>query len=183
MKRTLLAAALLIASTGVASAGVYGGLSVGPGAAVQDDTFDLTSPGRAVRLLGGYRLGRLSAEAQVFGNTLRDYLDHDVEHRQIALLGKYNFPLGSNFELFGRAGVQHTRLTLQDGAGGHSFTGNGVILGPGVEYRINFVAATASIRLDYTISYVGGAESDTYGGGDGLSLTSGQWMLGFTVGM
>ncbi|MBA3455215.1 MAG: porin family protein [Deltaproteobacteria bacterium] len=183
MKRTLLVAALLIASTGVASAGLYGGLSVGPGAAVQDDMFDLESPGRAVRLLGGYRLGRLSAEASVFGNTLRDFASHDVEHRQVALLGKYNFPLGSNFELFGRAGLQHTWLTLHEGGGGHSFTGSGIILGPGVEYRLNFVAASASIRLDYTISYVGGAESDTYGGTDDLSFTSGQWMLGFTVGI
>lgn len=177
MKRTLLAAALLIASTGVASAGVYGGLSVGPDAAVQDDRFDLESPGRAVRLLGGYRLGRLSAEASFAGNTLRDATGGDADHRQIGLLGKYNVPLGSNFEVFGRAGIQRTSLSFGDGA--YTYSGTGVLFGPGVEYRLNFVAASASIRLDYTISYAK-TERDTL---DTVSFTSGQWMLGFTVGI
>jgi len=177
MKRMLLTAAVLGASTSVASAGVYGGLSVGPDASVQDDVFDLTSPGRAVRLLGGYRLGRFSAEAGISGNTLRDRGGQDVDHRQLSLVGKYNFPLGSNFELFGRAGLQRTSLSFGDGA--FNYTGAGVLLGPGVEYRLNFVAASASIRLDYTISYAN-TESE---GLEKVSVTSGQWMLGFTVGI
>jgi len=182
MKRTLLVAALLIASTGVASAGVYGGLSLGGSAAVQDDAFDLESPGRSARILGGYRLGRLSVEAQIYGNTLRTVANDAVANRQIALLGKYNFPLGSNFELFGRAGVQRTWLTIDDNVPEmYDVAGNGIILGPGIEYVLNFVAAKATIRLDYTISYAK-SESIYYSAG-GVSFTSGQWMLGFTVGM
>lgn len=180
MKRTLLAAALLIASTGAASAGVYGGLSVGPDAAVQDDRFDLTSPGRAVRILGGYRLGRLSAEASITGNNLRESGGGEVENRQIALFGKYNLPIGDKFELFGRAGVQRTWLTF--GSDTYDIAGNGIVLGPGIEYVLKFVTATASIRLDYTISYA--KPSNAYSGDQGgVSFTSGQWMLGFTVGI
>ena len=179
----LLAAALLIASTSVASAGIYGGLSVGPDGAVQDDQFDLTSGGRAIRLLGGYRLGRLSAEASVTGNTFTDREGGSVDHRQIALVGKYNFPLGSNFELFGRAGIQRTWITLGDRVPeSYDVSGNGVIFGPGVEYVLKFVAASATIRLDYTIGYAkpSGPIFEDQGG---VSFTTGQWMLGFTVGM
>lgn len=181
MKRTLLAAALLIASTGVASAGVYGGLSVGPDGAVQDDVFDLTSGGRAVRLLGGYRLGPLSAEASVTGNTFIDPDGRDVDHRQLALLGKYNFPLGSNFELFGRAGLQRTWLTRGAGLESYDVSGTGILLGPGIDYVIKLVAASVTIRLDYTLSYAKPSNEDTFP--QGVSFTSGQWMLGFTVGM
>ena len=179
MKRPLLVATLLAAMSSVASAGIYGGLSVGPDAAVQDDEFDLTSPGRAVRLLGGYRFGRLAAEASITGNTLRDREGGDVTNRQLALVGKYNYPLGSNFEVFGRAGLQYTWLTLDDRVPeSYDVSGKGIIFGPGVEYALKFVAATASIRLDYTISYA----SATTDQGD-VSFTSGQWMLGFTVGI
>ena len=177
MKRTLLVAALLTASASVASAGFYGGLSVGPDPAVQDDNAGLESKGRAARLLGGYRLGRLSAEASVSGVTLRDQTGSDTDHRQYALVGKYNFPLGSNFELFGRAGIQRTSLTFLDGS--YTYSGNGILLGPGVEYRLNFVAASASLRLDYTISYAH-TERDTL---ETVDFTSGQWMIGFTVGI
>jgi hypothetical protein len=183
MKRPLLVAALLIASTGVASAGVYGGLSVGPDGAVQDDAFDLNSGGRAIRLLGGYRLGRLSAEASITGNTLRDRDGGDVDHRQIALVGKYNFPLGSNFEVFGRAGIQRTWLTLDDRVPeSYDVSGNGIIFGPGIEYVLKFVAASATIRLDYTIGYAK-PSSEAFEDAGGVSFTSGQWMLGFTVGI
>lgn len=177
MKRPLLVAALLLAMSGVASAGIYGGLSVGPDAAVQDDNADLEAQGRAVRLLGGYRFGRIAAEASVSGTTFRDSTGTDVDHRQFALVGKYNFPLGSNFELFGRGGIQRTSLGFQGGS--YTYSGNGIIFGPGVEYALKFVAASATIRLDYTISYAE-TERDTQ---ETVSITSGQWMLGFTVGM
>lgn len=177
MKRPLLVAALLVAMSSVASAGIYGGLSVGPESAVQDDQFDLTSGGRAVRLLGGYSFGRLAVEGQVMGNTLKQGFE-DVDHRQLAVLGKYNHPLGSNFEVFGRAGLQYTSLSLTGGS--YDFTGAGLLISPGVEYRLKFATASASIRLDYTISYAKTA-NDQFA--DDLSFTSGQWMLGFTVGM
>ena len=173
----LLAAALLIASTSVASAGVYGGLSVGPDPAVQDNRFDLTSSGRALRLLGGYRIGRLSAEASIMGNTLRDS-QGEIDHREYAIAGRYSFPLGSNFELFGRAGLQYTTFSLFQDT--YDYGGKGIILGPGVEYVIKLVAASVAIRLDYTIGYAK-TSSDSYP--DGIDLTTGQWMLGFTVGM
>jgi len=150
MNRVCLAAVLLAASSSVASAGIYAGLGIGTGADVNHDSGVNTLVGnnRSARLLAGYRFGRFSVE--VSGTHYGLVLDGAFfDANQLGLLGKYSFPIGDGFELFGRGGVQHTWLSTSE-TGQSNAEGTGVVLGAGVEYRlqVKFVAG-ASIFVDY----------------------------------
>lgn len=147
MRRSVLVLVLLAAFATTASAGVYVGAGIGTGGYVNGD-FDskigLEKDGRSLRLFGGYQFGKISVELIGMGWDLhRSTTVFQV--RQLAIAGKYSFPIGYNFELFPRVGVLHTWFT-GDGA----FEGNGVLLGGGVEYRIKGVLAGMSVFVDYT---------------------------------
>jgi hypothetical protein len=133
MTRALLVAAFLVGTTTIASAGPYVGLGIGPAPGVSSNTDGLDENGRSLRILGGYRfkvprLGSLSAEVALTDYDSR-WNNGDYSTRHLALFGKYNFPLASGFEVFGRLGVQNTWQSINDGVG--SFSGGGVAVGAG----------------------------------------------------
>jgi hypothetical protein len=166
-------------SSGVASAGWFAGLGIGPSANV-NGTSEVDSGGRSARLLGGMRWGKLAVEGSITGQTLR-FLDNilgEFDTKELAIAGKYNFPLGSNFEVFAKAGLHRTWLSHeQDPA--YDASGNGLLVGGGFEYRITTPAVSGSLFVDYT-HYAADVTGDRYGYyGDGV----GMWMLGFTVGL
>ena len=181
MNRALLATSLLLAaSTGTATAGGFVGLGVGPSANVNGTDGLIGSGGRSVRLLGGFRFGRLAIEAAITGQNLAFHDnggDVPLAAKELSLAGKYSLPLGSNFEAFGKAGVHRTWLSSDSGV--RNVGGNGLLVGAGFEYRLSAVVASGSLFVDYThfASTLAGDQYTFDGAGVGM------WMIGFTVGI
>jgi hypothetical protein len=179
MKRALILATILITS-GVASAGTYLGLGVGPSVAANGNNDTLQGDGRAWHGLVGYRFGHLSLEGGfteyglAIDGTKQSNSTYDGTELSASL--KYSIPLSAGFEAFGRGGLQHTGISNDSGA--HDVSGNGVLLGLGVEYRLNFVLADASIFLDYTYS-----KANVTGDRDNYDFSTRIWTLGLTVGI
>ncbi len=180
MQRALILATLL-ATSGMASAGTYLGFGVGPAAAVSDDNNALAPSGRTWHALVGYRFGHLSIEGGLseYGvvepaasKTANAAFDVD----QVSLSARYSIPLSAGFEAFGRGGIQHTGIGNDSAV--HDVSGNGLLLGAGIEYRLNFILADASIFLDYTYS-----KADLSGDRDNYGFSSRIWTLGLTVGI
>jgi hypothetical protein len=190
MKRALLVGAVLLATTTAASAGTYLGLGIGPDANV-GGTESISSGGRSARLLGGYsfgglKVGAISVEASITGQSLtyNSNARGMFDAKELALAGRYNYPIGYHFEVFGKVGVHHTWLSHQDSAhygSVYDSSGNGVLLGLGVEYRLPNIGPVhgPSFFLDYT-HYMTTLEGNGFMF-EGASV--GMWMLGFTVGL
>src|SRR4026208_1096879 len=109
MSRSVLALVLVAASATAASAGGLVGRGSGTGAASSGD-IPYEEDGRSGRLEAGYRFGRFSIEGMGsrYGLALSG---SEWSGTTLALAGKVNFPLGDQFEAFGRLGLQHTTVT------------------------------------------------------------------------
>lgn len=174
MKWLSIAAVLVAASASTASAGAYVGLGVGTSARASSDETTMQGDGRSGRLMLGWRWGRISAEAT---GTRYDLWVSQAPFTatQLAIGGKYSFPLGNNFEVFGRGGLQRTSLSRMS-SGGYDASGGGWYLGAGFEYRMNVILAGASIFVDYAHA------STTFDNGIGeYHGGAGLWTLGATV--
>lgn len=189
MKRAIVVGSVLLATTGAASAGTYLGLGIGPDANVNGIS-DIGSGGRSARLLGGYafgglKVGTLGLEASLTGQSLayNNNIRGTFDAKEIAIAAKYNYPLGYQFEVFGKLGVHHTWLThANPGQFGDAYdrSGSGLLFGVGAEYRLSVGPVKAgSLFVDYT-HFQADFEGSVYmneGAGVGM------WMLGFTVGL
>ena len=181
MKRAWLVSAILAASTSAASAGGgYLGLGIGPGANVDGTNGHVEEGGRSARLLGGYRFtpleGRLSVEGAITfqGLTFTNNGGPEYSGRQLGVYGKYNHPLGSDFEVFGKLGLHRTWFTSS--AEAYEVGGEGFLLGVGAEYRLTAILASASVWVDYT-HHMATLEGDRYSWDAGV----GMWMLGASI--
>lgn len=176
MKRVLMVASgVVMISTATASAGGLVGLSIGTQPGVNQAAEDLAAPsGRSLRVLGGITFGKLAVEVAFnhFGVVV-DREDRGVS--QLSLAGKYNFPLGNDFEAFGRAGLEQTWLGVDDER--YDFSGKGPLLGGGFEYKVKTGVVGGALFVDYTIRHVGLRNSRD----DGADMTSRTWSLGFLV--
>jgi hypothetical protein len=175
--RSLLAVALVAAAASTASAGPYVGLGIGTAASPGGELSMTSSDGnRSGRLLVGTSFGRFSIEGagSRFG-VFREAADYDGT--QIAAAGKYNFPLGDNFEVFGRAGLQRTWLSADKG--GSEWIGNGWLLGAGFQYRFLVKTVDASLFVDYQYAAANLVDQSTTTRERGITL--GLWTLGATV--
>ncbi len=175
----LLAVALVAASASAASAGTYLGLGIGTAASPGGDVAAMSSDGnRSGRLILGTRFGRLSIEGAASRYSLFNRsLAIPYDGTMLAGALKYSLPLGNNFELFGRGGVQRTWLTTD--AQAREWSGNGWLLGAGFEYRLNLGLTGASLFVDYEHS------SSTLETSSQMSLkqdaTIGLWTAGVTL--
>ena len=173
MSRTALALVLVAASSSAASAGGFVGLGIGTGAASSGD-INIDEHGRSGRLELGYRFGRFSVEGLGSRYGMKSADAHEWTGTTLGIAGKYNFPLGDGFEVFGRLGLQHTDVSgdyYQE-----DINGNGFLLGGGAEYRLPVAAVGLSLAVDYTIVH-----SSVKPNGEGptdYSLTSRMWTLG-----
>jgi hypothetical protein len=148
--RSLIAVAIVaasaIAAAPTASAGTYLGLGIGTAASPGGDIPMTSSDGnRSGRLILGTRFGHLSVE----GTGERYGFFRGVAVYQGNVLGaalKYSLPLGNNFEVFGRGGLERTWLSTDNPAG---LAGNGWLVGAGFEYRLNLGVTGASVFVDY----------------------------------
>jgi hypothetical protein len=144
--RALLFVALL---SSTASAGTYLGLGIGtaPSMSVSNSTQDTTeaSNGRSGKLLVGFRLGRLSIEGA--GGRYGMFLNHlDSTSTMLSAALKFSLPLGNNFEVFGRGGLERTWLSSNSP---YDANGNGYLLGAGLEYRLDLAVVGGSVFVDY----------------------------------
>lgn len=146
--RSLLAVALVAASASAASAGTYLGLGIGTSASghVGNDASSQGDDGnRTEKVLLGFRFGNLSIEGAAMRFT-QDYRNESHDGTSLSAALKYSLPLGNGFEVFGRGGLQRTDLSGMS----TDLTGEGWLLGGGVEYRMNLGVTGASLFVDYT---------------------------------
>jgi hypothetical protein len=177
MTRLAIAAVLLAASTSVASAGSYLGIGIGTsadGSVGASETVE--GAGRSGRLMVGTRFGRLALEGQGSRFDMM-FASSSYETTQLGLGLKVSVPLGNNFELFGRGGVQRTWLNLDGDSTMYDSAGNGWFLGAGIEYRLNLGVTGASIFLDYQ----GSSSTLTNDRMQEIDGSTGMWTLGATV--
>lgn len=183
MKRAVLATALLAASSGVASAGVYIGLGIGTGPSLsRSDDRAVESDGRSARLMLGYRFGRFAIEGAVGGYDLAMQFEpngslYGSTIRQGSISGKYGLSLGDGFEAFGRIGFNKSWFALNDNDR-FDASGTGIIVAAGIEYRLNVaLAGGVSLWVDYQYSRAA-LEGDLLE----TDLNAGLWTLGATIG-
>lgn len=171
MTRAVLAVILVAASSSVASAGGYIGLGIGTAPAVNSEVETLTQNGRSVRLLGGARFGRFSVEGAIHG--------HDTGRfavKQASLAGKFNLPLGDQFEAFGRAGLGKAWFDYEPDAA-YDVSGRVFLIGAGIEYRLDLGVAAGSIWIDYQYN-----SASLSGERSNFDIGTRMWTLGVTVG-
>ena len=136
---------------------MFVGLGVGTGPQIDGSTKasgpeNFESSARTKRLELGYSIpvftGHLAIEGAYTGLSM--YLDgpnHAFDStRLLWLAGRYNHPLGNGFEIFGRLGVQNTKLDDNNTA---HFSGTGPVLGAGAEYHLPWkLGVDASVWID-----------------------------------
>lgn len=176
MKSAAFVVASLLALSTSASAGGYVGLALGTQPSMNDEFDSVATPfGRSLRGLVGFRFANVSLEGALNGFSVATQRgDQTVYQGSVAL--KLSIPIGSGFEGFVRGGLERTWLSLDDDT--FDFSGDGFLVGGGIEYRLNAILANASIFVDYTYHK---ATLDNDRGS--VDTTSGMWGLGVTVGL
>lgn len=177
MKSTFVVAAILAASGGVATAGGYLGLGIGTSPGVSDTNDYFSGSGRTGRLFGGARFGQFSVEGAINGYGLKNTTGSGYDAKEASVAGKFNLPLGNDFEAFGRVGLQRTWLSVQNNKPMYDAQGNGYLVGLGMEYRLNLGFAAGSLFIDYS------HHSASFEGRTKFDSSVRMWMLGLSVGI
>jgi hypothetical protein len=124
----------------------------------------------------GTRFSRFSVEAQGSQFDLA-FASRAYDATQLALALKLSIPLGNDFELFGKGGVQRTWLNIAGSNDDANAAGSGLLFAAGFEYRLNLGVTAASVFVDYQRS------SSNYTTNNMVEFdgTSSMWTLGATV--
>jgi hypothetical protein len=178
MNRLALAAVLLAATATTASAGGFVGLGIGTTPGLSGD-MSYAADGRSGRLELGYSFGRLSIEGLGSRFDMFRADGYGYQDTSLGIAGKYNVPLGDLFEVFGRLGLQHTDLSSSDRIR-EDYSGSGILVGGGFEYRIPLQAVKASLFVDYTVAHSSLTSPEIYGTTE-FSFTTRVWTLGATL--
>jgi hypothetical protein len=182
MNRAVVAVILVAVAHSAASAGTYLGLGIGTSADVGVSNATGTpfeqGGGRSERFIIGQRFGRLSIE----GAGTRYGLLHQLapyDGTSLAVAAKLSLPLGNNFDVFGRGGLQRTWLSdSQNTPNTMSYSGNGYLLGAGFEYRFDAaVLGGGSIFVDYERNQSSFSASN----GRPFDGIASMWTLGLTL--
>jgi hypothetical protein len=89
---------------------------------------------------------------------------------------KVSFPLGNNFEAFGRGGLQHS--WIRSARSDNNVDGNGYLLGAGFEYRLNLLIGQGSLFVDYQYN-----KATLTGDRLRFDQSTRMWTMGLTVGI
>jgi opacity protein-like surface antigen len=187
MKRAVLAATLLAASSSAAFAGTYVGLGIGSNA-VYEGSDRLKKDGRSARLTVGYtfrpmkRNTTFSLEGALggYGLGLKDRTSIvEIDAYQLSAAGKLNVPLADHFEAFGRLGLQYTTASAANPI--YDTEGTGFLVGAGIEYRFTpGIGRGASLTLDYQLNKVT-LSGERFQGASAFNILERQWTLGATI--
>jgi hypothetical protein len=186
MQRAALAVAFLAATSSAATAGAYVGIGIGTNA-VSEGSDRLVDDGRSARLHGGYRFkpmrfGAFAIEGSLggYGVGLQDSTVRLMDAYQVSLAGRFNLPLGSDFEAFGRLGLQHT--TVGGYMPAYDTSGTGFLVGAGIAYLFNIgIGSGAGVSIDYQISKAE-LSGDRFQAGTAFDVIQRQWTLGVSIG-
>lgn len=173
----------------LATAGTYVGIGIGTVPAVSEQTDRLEAGSRSVRgILGSRVAGYLSLEASVGGFEMliadgQGALKPLGDAYQLAAAAKLSIPLGNNFEIFGKGGVHHTFVSADNPV--NDVSGNGILLGAGLEYRLDALLGKASLFVDYQYSRatLGGDEDGRFRDNKAFDSNVRMWTAGVTVGI
>jgi hypothetical protein len=185
MKRLALAVILVATLSSAASAGTYIGLGIGTSPAMNDGDVKahyFAPEGRSGKLLLGQRWGQISVEGSLGGFSVVQENDGVFGKAigtayQASVSLKGTLPLGNSFHAFGHAGLQHMWIT-DDADDSFSASGNGYVLGAGIEYRLNLGLGAGSIFIDYG---VGNANLTGPRRPDETGVSTRMWTLGLTL--
>jgi opacity protein-like surface antigen len=115
-----------------------------------------------------------------YGVGLQDSTVRLMDAYQISVAGKVSVPLGSNFEAFGRLGLQHTSVGGYMPA--YDTSGNGFLLGAGIEYRFDIgFGSGASVTLDYQLAKTE-LSGERFQAGTAFDVVARQWTIGLALG-
>jgi hypothetical protein len=177
MKTAALAIGILALGGSFASAGTYVGLGVGDGLGTSGDG-SYKSTDRTGKILLGYSFGHIAVEGGAQRGSVEDSNLNGFDVTQFSIALKYNLPLSDGFEAFGRGGLQQTSLGSQTGSTA-DLSGSGLLLGAGIEYKLDLIATSASIFLDYNFA----RSSVTAGNGAApQTFDTHGFLLGATIG-
>jgi hypothetical protein len=133
---------------------------------------------RSERFILGQSFGRFSVEGTGtryglgYVNTATGW-----DGTSLAIAGKLDLPLGNNFSVFGRAGLQRTWLSAQRDTM-RSFDGDGWLLGAGFAYHFDAaLLGGGAIFVDYNRD----KSTFTGAGNKPFDATASMWTLGLTL--
>jgi hypothetical protein len=177
MVKSLAPIVIVAAIASPASAGTYVGLGIGKPTVSSDGNDDFAATGRSHRVMLGMRFGRVAVEGAYTGYDLAPAVGAaPVDSRSLSAALKLSFPLGNNFEVFGRAGVLHTWIDGSDAS--MSMSGNGYTFSGGFEYGLDLGLARAALFVDYSRDLVDLHSDDAM---RTVDQTASLWTLGFAV--
>jgi hypothetical protein len=177
MRKPTTAAAVLLASTSPVFADVYLGLGVEARPLTSDALTRRAEPSTTgMRYVLGVRIARISLEAALDRSTVDPPAAASQTMTQASVALKLSLPLPAHLEAFGRAGPERTWIGMGDAA--HDLSGNGFLVGTGVELGVNLVVTRAALFADYTLHR---ASLDS--AVDHLSVTSHVLAVGVAVGL
>ena len=173
-----LVAAALLSVPAAAHAGGYVALGVGSAADTGGDLRGFSSDGHmSGRLMLGQRISIVSFEAGLAGYGLEPRSGgRDYNAQSLGAALKLNLPLVAGLEGYGRAGVERTWL----GTSGDqmAYSGNGYVVGGGLEYGFELPLTRLSVWFDWTRH---GADLVPDGRGQTLDAQADLWTLGLSV--
>jgi opacity protein-like surface antigen len=179
MKRVLLAAVVLAVTAGTASAGGFVGLAVGGSPGVPEDSH-MAADGRSGRLELGYSFGRLAVEGLAHRFDLINTSDFSgYSSTTLGVAATFGVPIGSGFGVYGRGGLQHTQLSVDESSSrpDRHYNGNGLLFGGGFDFTIPSAAVKLALFVDYTIT-TSSLTIDEQMSVPAYQLTTRNWMLG-----
>ncbi|MCE9579463.1 MAG: porin family protein [Deltaproteobacteria bacterium] len=160
-----------------AHAGGYVGAGIGTSASVNDSSGSLASDsGHSGRIVVGERLSRVSIEGafDAYGLTSASR-PAGFDAHSLGIAAKLHLPLVANLDGVVRVGLEHTWLA---GDAAPDLTGDGWTGGLGLEYRLKFALASASIWMDYSRHATTLEQGRTK-----LDATADIWTAGVSIGL
>jgi hypothetical protein len=141
--------AVLTLSTGLASAETYLSIGVGRQATVDGSIEMANGDGHLIggRLMLGDRFGSLAVEGGVFGTQLHD-TDTDNRLLSAGIELKYLIGLFPQVEGYAKAGANYS--WLQASGAGTLDSGEGYLLGGGLQISLSPASGRTALWLDYT---------------------------------
>jgi hypothetical protein len=172
LRRSLIAAAFLLAAAPAAHAGGYVSVGVGQAPSLGGDLDKMVSTtGHSGRVGVGMGFGPLSIEAALgeYGVAAPGAVDRNGTALDVSVSAMLRAKLSGGLGVYGKGGLERASVLVPDGEGTTRAWGSGYVLGVGLDYQLDLAIAKTSIWLEGTresldvstmsASYQGNAET------------------------